>query len=69
MLCYSFALSRNASTMLRKLIVFYSYCSRLMETVIASNRYCSMLMGNDIAFYCYFSDNMTKAITCNAVTF
>jgi hypothetical protein len=66
---YIFALSHNASTLWRKVIAFHSYRSWLMGTVIASYSYHSRLIGNVIAFYSYVSDNMTKAITCNAVTF
>jgi hypothetical protein len=40
-----------------------------MGTVIASYSYHSRLVGNVIAIYSYVSDNMTKAITCNAATF
>jgi hypothetical protein len=40
-----------------------------MESVIASYSYCSRPIGNVIAFYSYVSDNVTKAIKCNAVTF
>jgi hypothetical protein len=36
-------------------IAFYSYHSRLIRNVIA--------------FYSYGPDDMTKAITCNAITF
>jgi hypothetical protein len=66
---YVFSLSHNASALRRKVIAFYSYRSRFMETVIASYSYRSRLIGNVIAFYSYSSDNITKAITCNAVTF
>jgi hypothetical protein len=41
----------------------------LMETVNAFHSYRSRLIENVIAFYSYGSDNMTKMITCNAVTF
>jgi hypothetical protein len=70
-LCYIFALSLNASTLWRKVIAFYNYCFRLIETSIASYSYRSRLIENVIAFYSYGSDNMTKAIMCNgnAVTF
>ncbi len=61
--------SHNASTLRRKEIVFHSYRSRLVETAIASYSYCSRPIGNISALYSYDSDNMTKAITCNAVTF
>ncbi len=40
-----------------------------MEIIIAYYSYRSGLIGNVIAFYSYPSDNMTKAITCKAVTF
>ncbi len=41
-----------------------------MESVIASYSYRSRSIGNVIALlYSYVSDDMTKAITCNAVTF
>jgi hypothetical protein len=66
---YIFALSHNASTLRRKVIAFYRYCSRLIETVIASYSNRSRRIGNIIAFYSYGSDNMTKAIMCNAVMF
>jgi hypothetical protein len=66
---YIFALSHNCSTLWRKVIAFYSYRSRFTETVIASYSYRSRLLGNFNAFFSYGSDNMTKAITRNAVTF
>ncbi len=50
---YIFALSQNASTLWRKVIAFYSYCSRLIEIVIASYCYRSGLKGNITAFYSY----------------
>ncbi len=41
---YVFALSRNASTLMRKVIPSYSYRSELIEIVIASYRYHSDLI-------------------------
>ncbi len=40
-----------------------------MEIVIVSYIYRSGLIENVIAFYIYRSENMTKAITCNSITF
>jgi hypothetical protein len=59
----------DALTLWRKFSAFDSYRSRHMEILIASYSYRSGLIGNVIAFYSYRSENMTKAITCNAVTF
>ncbi len=66
---YIFALSLHDLTLEKCTAFLLPYRSRLMETVIASYGYRSLLMGNAIAFYSYGCDNMTKAITCNAVTF
>jgi hypothetical protein len=64
---YILALSHNASKLEESYrFPFYSYCSRLLETIIASYGFCSRLTGNVIAFQSYGSDNITKAITCNA---
>jgi hypothetical protein len=46
--------------MRRKVIPFYSYHSKLTETV-TSYSYHSRLIGNVIASYNYVSDNMTIA--------
>jgi hypothetical protein len=64
--CYIFAFSHNASTL--KKSYHFSYRSRLMESIIASYSYRSGLIGNVIPFYTFVSDNITKAITCYAVT-
>jgi hypothetical protein len=40
-----------------------------METIIASYSYRSRFIRNVRAFYSYVSDNMSKAIACNAITF
>jgi hypothetical protein len=66
---YIFAFSHNASILWRKVIAFYSYRSRLMEMVIASYSYRSALVGNDVTCYSSRSQNVTKAIMFNAVTF
>jgi hypothetical protein len=53
-----------------KVIAFYSYLSRLMESsslLIAIGQ--SGLRGNVIAFYSYHSVNSTYAIMCNTVMF
>ncbi len=52
-----------------KVIAFYSYRSRLIETVTASYSYPSRRIGNIIVFHSYGSNNMTKAIMCHTVTF
>ncbi len=50
-------------------LITTAYHSRFMESVIASYSYRSRAIGNVIVFYSYVSDNVTKAITCNAVMF
>jgi hypothetical protein len=40
-----------------------------MEIVTTSYSYRSALGGNVIAFHSYRSENVTKAMTCHAVTF
>ncbi len=40
-----------------------------MKIVIAFYSYCNGIIGSVIYFFSYRSENMTKAITCSAVTF
>jgi hypothetical protein len=47
---YVFALSHNASTLKRKVIASYSYCSGLIEIGIAPYSYRSGLIGIVLAF-------------------
>jgi hypothetical protein len=52
-----------------KLSLFIVIALRLLENIVASYTYRCGLIRNIIAIYSYGSDNMTKAITCNAVPF
>jgi hypothetical protein len=57
-----FALMNNASTLSRKFITFYQYCSEFIEANIASSSYRSWLIGITIDSFSYHSGNILTVI-------